>query len=118
MVVHYTSNHKIRDFKNSRRGEYRQWCTETWENKKVIGQTDDGKPIHDRDYTTSLARVTCVQCLNRLIPKQELLISKMREARSAASVSTETWPTSRIASLPDGILRIKVEGSTDDNTPA
>ena len=111
------SNRKIRDYKNVRKGEYRRRCTSTWENRI---KKDDGSDGYDDDYTTSAAQVTCVKCLNILIPKNEAIVRQMRANREAAiaSASTVPWQTNTEGSLPNDVLRIKVEGSTGGSKPA
>lgn len=110
------SNRKIRDFKNVRKGEYRRRCTSTWENRI---KKNDGSDGYDDDYTTAVAQVTCVKCLNILIPKNEAIVRQMKANREAAiaSASTVPWQTNTESFFSNDILNIYKPGSTEGNKP-
>jgi hypothetical protein len=107
MVVHYMRTRKLRSGISKRRGEYRCVCKEGWHDREFITMESGEKHYLD-DYSTSLKIITCVGCLNYLIPKTEATLHGMKKRReeAIASAATDPWQTNSESSLSNDILNL------------
>lgn len=118
MVIHYMRTRKLRSGLNRRKGEYRCVCKEGWVDREFI-LMESGEKHYTNDFTTSLKTVTCVDCLNYLIPKTEAVLHGMKKRReeAIASAATEPWQTNSESFLSNDILCTKFEDFSGHKKP-
>lgn len=73
MTTHY---YQLRNFRES---EFKLYCTGEWERAREDGwKSFFGRSRKHQDYTSTISRVSCKSCLEKLLKRHEWIVAEIK----------------------------------------